>query len=236
MNSPPPSSFDALSNESIVVSEGKRRSLSNLSPVVITTNRRRAPEPSLYPSITDLPTIRNADEVWASASRRFEEGNKRSLTTDEATAQPEHDEEHGSNVGRSKDEDDYDDHNYDDDDDGGGDSEESVDRKMVEVTPGHFVPLRGTKETLEAVEMGQMTNTNCVSCDVALVVHAAASLVICPDCEMIAPLERGDTDDEITSLGLGLKLEDCHLQEDIVDEIPIMGDLQRDPDEESLSS
>ena len=90
-----------------------------------------------------------------------------------------------------------------------------------------------------------MTNVTCIFCNVNLVVHAAASMIICPDCEMIAPLGVDNKDGE-ASLGLGLRRESLELSsshfedgnglvaENVVEELKTCN-LNRDPDEDSLS-
>jgi hypothetical protein len=66
-------------------------------------------------------------------------------------------------------------------------SEESL---QVEVTPGFFSPLRGSKETLAAISRGHSTNVSCFGCDTPLVCIADAEYVICPDCKVVSPTKR----------------------------------------------
>lgn len=239
MNSPVPSSFEATSNESIVITGGKRRpNLSNLDSAMLSTSTRhlsQKSEPSLYPDITNLPTIDTADSIWASTSRAGRQtinGSKAS-TTNTSTSK----EAKGVREGSVHDTDES------------CTSVESVEfkRKTVEVTPGHFVPLRGADETLMALDEGQVSFVTCIFCDIALVVHAASSMFICPECEMIAPLIVDHGDAEKPSLGLGLRLDTLQLSrpdedegnslvEETVMEKFKRSNLKRDPDEDSLSS
>jgi len=231
MNSLPPSSNDAVANESIVIVDGKRHNLSSLS--ILSRSRRFKTEPSLYPTVSNLPRIENADQVWALPSRYLKSDIENASLAEKWTAAFSSREADSKHLTCPSDE------------DRNNDESRSINRKTVEVTPGHFVPLRGADETLEALSEENVINTNCVFCDVALVVHAAASMIICPDCEMIAALE-GDNVVDTSSLGLGLRLETLQLSSEDDDKQlphgsvgggkPGTGDLKRDPDEDSLSS
>lgn len=88
------------------------------------------------------------------------------------------------------------------DDRGESDDNEKAERQMVEVTPGNFVPLRGSAETLEAVHLGRIQHTTCFVCKLSLVCVEDAEMVICPTCKTISPLEGGASG---RGLGLGLK-------------------------------
>lgn len=245
MNSKPPGgSFDAIANESIViVDDGKRPRphLSSLDSAMISTSTRRLsrkPEQSLYPNVSNLPAIVTADAVWAATFRRHSEDNTISK------ALPSQDQQHtrapASDITREI-------AANNNDEPCSSVESHSFERKTVEVTPGQFVPLRGSEETLVALDHGQVTNVTCIFCDVNLVVHAAASMIICPDCEMIAPLGVDNKDGE-ASLGLGLKRESLEqlsssshfkdgngiFAESIVEELKTCN-INRDPDEDSLS-
>ena len=91
---------------------------------------------------------------------------------------------------------------------------QSIDRKTVELTPGEFVPLRGAEEAIQALDKGEVLTFNCVFCEACLVVHIAATMVLCPYCEMISPLE-GDKSKVIISRSLGLGLRETSLCEEL---------------------
>lgn len=82
--------------------------------------------------------------------------------------------------------------------------EDQVTCKMVEVTPGNFVPLRGSAETLEAVHLGRTRGVTCLVCQLRLVCVDGADMVICPQCKSISPVEGGSSGG---GLGLGLREE-----------------------------
>lgn len=249
MNSPPQSSDDALANESIDIVDDKRRNLDN--PAALSSRRlsQRSAEPSLYPT-ADLPRIDNADHVWASSSRRQlnNDGKKKASTEADKWSAAFSDEAETKEPAPSEQDIREQDSNHTTDDVEHSDDESlsSFERKMVEVTPGHCVPLRGADETLDALDKGQVTNTKCVFCDEALVVHVFASMIICPECEMIAPLEGDNDGDAGISLGLGLRLETLKIsldgdeeelsQQDTDECKPKPGHLKQDPDEDSVSS
>jgi hypothetical protein len=58
----------------------------------------------------------------------------------------------------------------------------------VEVAPGEFMPLRGSDETLQAIEMGYARIVTCFACCASLACVPDCELVICPDCRVISPI------------------------------------------------
>lgn len=245
MNSKTPAfSSDAIANESIVIvdDDGKRRcpNLSILDSAMFSSSTRRLSqktEQSLYPDLSDisnLPTIVTADAVWAATSRRPSEqgSNSKALPTDQGHTQVSASDTREKSAAS------------DDASFSSVESQPSFERKTVEVTPGQFVPLRGSEETMLALENGQVTSVTCIFCNIDLVVHAAASMIICPDCEMISPL---GVDVDKTSLGLGLRRESLELSSSHFqdggkglfaesEERLQTSNLNREPDEDSLSS
>jgi hypothetical protein len=79
-------------------------------------------------------------------------------------------------------------------------------RTIVEVLPGEFVPLRGTVETWEAVQAGEVTGTICIYCQLALVCIEDADLVMCPGCRVISAVDGGGGGG---GLGLGMSVKDA---------------------------
>jgi hypothetical protein len=92
---------------------------------------------------------------------------------------------------------------------------------QIEVTPGVFVPLRGSNETWQAIKSGCTVSTHCVSCNAKLHVIEVAAMVVCHDCWMVSPvtqrlgdipLEFDGDDNECSSttygIGLGVKGDD----------------------------
>jgi hypothetical protein len=94
---------------------------------------------------------------------------------------------------------------------------------QVEVAPGHYMPLRGSDETMYAIEMGYSRTVTCFACQAHLSCVPDCELVICPDCRVLSPvdaftveddrkMEHGHRSDEsacssaiIGGVGLGLK-------------------------------
>jgi hypothetical protein len=74
-------------------------------------------------------------------------------------------------------------------------SRRSVEREQkpaiqVEIYPGEFLPLRGAKETIEAIEGGQSKYVFCYACGLGLRCVADCELVLCPDCRVVSPARR----------------------------------------------
>jgi hypothetical protein len=65
----------------------------------------------------------------------------------------------------------------------------------VEVAPGEFMPLRGSDETLQAIEMGYARIVTCFACSASLACVPDCELVICPDCRVISPICAEQEDD-----------------------------------------
>jgi hypothetical protein len=65
----------------------------------------------------------------------------------------------------------------------------------VEVSPGEFMLLRGSDETLEAIEMGYARMVTCFACSASLACVPDCELVICPDCRIISPICSEQDDD-----------------------------------------
>jgi hypothetical protein len=76
----------------------------------------------------------------------------------------------------------------------------AVDDRLVEVTPGTYVKLRGSVETWHAIQTGRTTRTACLSCTVMLLCIQDADMIMCPACRSISPVDR----DNFGGGGLGL--------------------------------
>lgn len=92
-------------------------------------------------------------------------------------------------------------------------------RSRIEVSPGYYLPLRGSVETLAAVDGGMARKVQCMACSATLLCVPDAELVICPDCRLLSPLttskqQYGSTQQQpgvqytVGGVGLGLKVED----------------------------
>jgi hypothetical protein len=81
----------------------------------------------------------------------------------------------------------------------------SRDDRLVEVTPGTYVKLRGSEETWRAIRTGRTIRTACLSCAVMLLCIVDADMVMCPACRSISPVER----DGFGGGGLGLGMAEA---------------------------
>ncbi|GKY97335.1 hypothetical protein MPSEU_000691900 [Mayamaea pseudoterrestris] len=64
----------------------------------------------------------------------------------------------------------------------------------IEITPGVYERLRGSEETLRAIELGQVTICDCLVCNSCLVTIGDAEFVLCPDCKVVSPIVLSDND------------------------------------------
>jgi len=60
----------------------------------------------------------------------------------------------------------------------------------IEIEPGTFVPLRGTEETLEAMNIGFVIHTSCIACTSKVMCIGDAEYVLCPVCKVVSPVEQ----------------------------------------------
>jgi hypothetical protein len=81
--------------------------------------------------------------------------------------------------------------------------------KTIEVMPGLELPLRGSKETMQAVDCGFLTCTPCFCCGESLHCIQDVEFVVCPDCSVVSPVGNYDSSDGGPSyVGLGMKDDD----------------------------
>eukprot|EP00542_Grammatophora_oceanica_P014446 CAMPEP_0194045964 /NCGR_PEP_ID=MMETSP0009_2-20130614/19080_1 /TAXON_ID=210454 /ORGANISM="Grammatophora oceanica, Strain CCMP 410" /LENGTH=415 /DNA_ID=CAMNT_0038691033 /DNA_START=102 /DNA_END=1349 /DNA_ORIENTATION=+ len=84
----------------------------------------------------------------------------------------------------------------------------------IEVSPGYFLPLRGSQETMQALEVGCAVSIVCFCCQVKLKTVPDADYVICPDCRVLSPIpdevKYANFDnswrERLGGVGLGLKV------------------------------
>jgi hypothetical protein len=84
--------------------------------------------------------------------------------------------------------------------------EEEEERMLVEVTPGNYVPLRGSAEIWDAVLNDNAVECFCFGCSLQLVTVSDADMVMCVSCHTISPVDDGNAGG---GLGLGMKSEDA---------------------------
>jgi hypothetical protein len=73
----------------------------------------------------------------------------------------------------------------------------------IEVAPGEFLPLRGSRETLSAIESGKAQRVSCMACGVLLACISDCLMVICPECRCVS-----HTPNENDSSTIWLRLDD----------------------------
>jgi hypothetical protein len=77
-------------------------------------------------------------------------------------------------------------------------------RVTIEVSPGVDAYLIGAEETLEAMAYNRLSNCACMICDNWLSCMDEASMVLCPDCYTISPVESF-AGNHILTVGLGVR-------------------------------
>ena len=87
--------------------------------------------------------------------------------------------------------------------------------KMMEISPGHFLPVRGASETEHAIRSAEIQETPCTSCSTHLFCLIGAALVLCPTCRVVGPIldagegpNRGRSGKRVYGVGLGLTHSD----------------------------
>jgi hypothetical protein len=87
--------------------------------------------------------------------------------------------------------------------------------KMIEIAPGQHMRLRGAQETWKAIRNDFYLPCSCVCCDLTLFCIQDASYVLCPQCQVVNPMEKIDGYDG--GVGLGFTMEELAAwQNDIV--------------------
>jgi hypothetical protein len=89
-------------------------------------------------------------------------------------------------------------------------------RKVIrmEVSPGQFLELRSSDETIRAVEQGYAAQVSCLMCPTFLATVPDCLCVICPECRFLSPVEEEEdcglwereSHRRRHGVGLGLKL------------------------------
>ena len=70
-------------------------------------------------------------------------------------------------------------------------SEFSSKTKKIQVGPNESLDLHGKEKTEEAIRRGRALTVNCVACESRVQVTSSASLMLCPVCETVSPVEGG---------------------------------------------
>jgi hypothetical protein len=74
----------------------------------------------------------------------------------------------------------------------------------IEIAPGVYMPLRGSEETMTAIERGSVTRTNCFSCTSELHCLDDAEYILCPVCRVVGPVDSSFDRREMRVYGVGL--------------------------------
>ena len=83
----------------------------------------------------------------------------------------------------------------------------------VEVTPGHYLPLRGAVETERAAQQGRVGPTACSCCNSRLYCILTAEFVLCPHCRIVCPVDFEPRQDFGLVGGVGLGMAPNDLQQ-----------------------
>jgi len=80
----------------------------------------------------------------------------------------------------------------------------------IEISLGHFAPLRGSQETMAAIQVGFSLKVICMCCEARLLCIADAEFVLCPNCKVVSPNYINDDSMRELVYGVGLGLLDHH--------------------------
>lgn len=61
--------------------------------------------------------------------------------------------------------------------------------QKVEISPGIYVPLRQSSDTIEAIHNNTFNEGTCVSCEVDMYFRQDAEYVLCSECMVVNPIE-----------------------------------------------
>lgn len=82
-------------------------------------------------------------------------------------------------------------------------------RSVIEVAPGCSMLFCGIDETMNALHLDRIVHAECSSCNTFLACINVASMVLCPGCQTVSPLESTNHSfDFVPTMGLGLRVED----------------------------
>jgi hypothetical protein len=80
--------------------------------------------------------------------------------------------------------------------------------KMVEISPGLRVRLRGAAETRDCVARDFFTPSLCFACNLEMFCIQDACFVLCPSCRVVNPVSEIDSNFSTGGLGLGFTFEE----------------------------
>jgi len=66
-------------------------------------------------------------------------------------------------------------------------------QRTIQLGPDHFVPLHGPEKTRSAIELGTAILTQCCNCSSYLQVTSTATLMYCPCCQTVSPVESSSS-------------------------------------------
>jgi len=81
------------------------------------------------------------------------------------------------------------------------------DEHEMEISPGHYVPFRGAKETWQAVATHCIVELQCFDCAAILVCINDCEFTVCPDCRVVNPVFSDDPVGKPFGVGMGFKKE-----------------------------
>lgn len=154
--------------------------------------RQKAVFESLYPSVTCMPVIPKAEDVFNALKRKVcvQENPSPQIEVENTWAQERSQQYHHDQPAPNPIEEDYDD-------------EETFDRPLVEISPGHFIELRGSKETWKTLQRNFSRQTDCACCSTQIEFIQNVAMVLCPVCRIVIPMDNQNG----RGLGLGVKVQ-----------------------------
>jgi len=93
--------------------------------------------------------------------------------------------------------------------------------KMVEISPGFRVRLRGAAETRDCIAMDLFTPSLCFACNLDMFCIQDACYVLCPSCRVVNPVSCVDRNFSSGGLGLGFTFEElASIKRDLAQQSP----------------
>ena len=66
-------------------------------------------------------------------------------------------------------------------------------QQTIQIAPDHYVPLHGPESTRSAITKGTAILTQCCNCKSYLHITSTATLMYCPCCQVVSPVNKTDT-------------------------------------------
>jgi len=68
----------------------------------------------------------------------------------------------------------------------------NIPQQTIQIAPDHYVPLHGPESTRSAITQGTAILTQCLNCKSYLHITSTATLMYCPCCQVVSPVNKND--------------------------------------------